>query len=187
MDPSSAEALLYTFSPQDAQTPPTPQSAPKHRGRCASLGALGKTKPRQKTAGQASTTYLHQPPCRPFTQSPNLKPELTPFQELPFNTTDALYTPILASRPEDILSARAYTHLIRAPPIETDVHSPRDTYPAGCCSPWPGPVATRSRVRSAVLLAHSHYFHRLLHWGSPGEPDPPLKRSVTHGEGRGRH
>lgn len=111
---------------------PTPQSAAKHRGRCASLGALGKTKPRQKTtAGQASTTYLHQPPCRPFTQSPNIKPELTPFQVLPFNTTDALYTPILASQPEDILFARAYTHLIRAPPIETDVHFPRDTYPAG--------------------------------------------------------
>lgn len=135
MDPSSAEALLYIFSPQDAQTPPTPQSAPKHRGLCASLGALEKTKPRQKTAGQASTTYLHQPPCRPFTQSPNFKSELTLFQELPFNTTDALYTPILASRPEDILSARAYTHLFRAPPIETDVHSPRDTHPTGCCSP----------------------------------------------------
>lgn len=128
---------------------PTPQSAAKHRGRCASLGALGKTKPRQKTtAGQASTTYLHQPPCRPFTQSPNLKPELTPFQVLPFNTTDALYTPILASQPEDILFARAYTHLIRAPPIETDVHSPRDTYPAGCCSLWPG-TATQSQPGTA--------------------------------------
>lgn len=63
------------------------------------------------------------------------------------------------------------------------------TYLAGSCSPCPGPaprVAVWSRVRSPGT-AQSPKFRSLCHWGSPAQPDPPLKRSVTHGEGRGRH
>lgn len=60
------------------------------------------------TPGQASTTYWHQAPYRPFVHFLNLKSVLTLLQELSFNIKNAPYTPLLVSRPENILSARAY-------------------------------------------------------------------------------
>lgn len=92
-----------------------------------------KKQPLDKPPLPTCTNHLADPLPSPQTSNPSS-----------LYSTDALYTPVLASRPEDILSARAYTHLFRAPPIETDVHSPRDTYPTGCCSLWPGP-ATQSQ------------------------------------------
>lgn len=160
--------------------PRTPQSTSKPRA----LGIVS-----GKTPRQASTTYRHQAPCRPFVHFLNLKPVLTLLQELAFNTKNAPYTPLLVSRPKTPFPPARTPHLFHAPSLETDARS-EGYLPGRLPLPVAGtsdPVAAWSRVRSAVLLAHSPNFRSLLHWGSPGEPDPPLKRSVTHGEGRGRH
>lgn len=146
---ATCSGSTYTHTPHNQHS--NPEYGAPLRAPC------GETKTKQKTsAGQASTTYRHQPPCRPFTRSPNLKPELTPLQELPLNTTDALYTPLLASRPEDILSARAYTDLFHAPPLERVAHSPRGTYPAGCGSPWPGPATQSQPGPACAPQSFSH-------------------------------
>lgn len=153
------------------------------------FGRPGKKQNNTTTAGRASTTYRHQPPCRSFTHSPNLKFALTPLQELPLIPQMHSAHPFSHADPKTSFPPRVHPSLSCTTPRN------RRTLPSGYL---PGrlplslagtsdPVAARSLVRFAVLLAHSPNFHSLQHWGSPGEPDPPLKRSVTHGEGRGRH
>lgn len=86
-------------------------------------------------------------------------------------------------------------HLLQATPLKTktestaELHAPRGgTYPAGSCCPCPAPAP---RVRSLIssALPRSCTLPQLSQprsLGLPSRTEPPLKRSVTHGEGRGR-
>lgn len=141
MDPSNAE-VLNTFSPSHAQTTPYPAiNTQTQSTECLTLEILAGKPPKQ-----APTTYR-----KPSTLQ-TLKPTLTLLQELSFNTKNAPYTPLLVSRPENTLFARAYT-----PSLSCTVPRNRSTLPAGYLPsrlPLPvagtrDPVTAWSRVRSA--------------------------------------
>lgn len=171
--------------------PYTPQSALKPGVRCASSGALWGNQNKTKNKRWTSLHYLPAPTTLQ-TLHPLPKPQARA-HPAPRATLEhhrcTLHTPPRKPTRRHPFRPRVHRSLSCTTPRKSR------TLPAGYL---PGrlrlslagtsdPVAAWSRVRSAVLLAHSPNFHRLLHWGSPGEPDPPLKRSVTHGEGRGRH
>lgn len=187
MGPSNADAQCTSpcpmlRQPQPCNQHPNPEYRMPHTGH-----------PSGKNSRRTSLHYLPAPSTlqtlRPLPKT--LSPRSPYSKSYPLIPKCTLHTPPRKQTRKPFPPART-PHLFHALPLETDACSLRSTYPAGSRSPWPGPatqdpVAVWFRVRSAILLAHYPNFRSLLHWGSPGEPDPPLKRSVTHGEGRGRH
>lgn len=158
MDPSIAEALPCTFSLHVARTSLIPRSAPKpsvQSTACLTEHAGWAWGGGGRTAGEASTTYPHQPPCRPFTYTPNLKPALalTLFTELPFNTKKCTLHTLCKPTQRHPFRPRVHSSLSRTTPRN------RRTLPAGYLPdrlPLPlagtsAPVAAWSRLRSAVL------------------------------------
>lgn len=175
------------------------------QGAVCPLRHPGRLNSRQPPTGQVPTPGANPHPLRlpPCTDTPPHPPRpadsspiwvLIPFQPLPRNTRAAPSPSPPACSPYNILSARAYTHLLHATSLKTKTRVLlRRTLPAGAPTrPAPAPPAWDQRPESQPCPACAPpsctlpNFRSLRHWGSPAEPDPPLKRSVTHGEGRGR-